>query len=117
VGGNLLRRVLVMCAALFLIGAGGAFAYAIQANHMTSVQLAAETHRHCLIDASQNNRARTLDLTLIAADRQVLARLAVLMPHADATGRAIIAIQSDYYRQALAGRFAHLPPYDNPAHC
>src|SRR5512135_1087932 len=77
-----IRGVLFTASLLALVVAAGAFAYSLSQTQRLAAQnraivaaQRAEARRHCVADAAAANRQRALDLTLMAADRQILAHL------------------------------------------
>lgn len=117
------RGLLFTAAALALLVAAVSFAYSLQQTHALAAHdraiiaaEVAEARRHCLSDAAQDNRRRALDLALIVADRETLARLRALPftgPGDHAMHRALVA----YYQAALAARLVDIPSYVSAASC
>lgn len=118
-----LRGILLTLSLLAFIVAAAAFAYSLSQTQRLAAQnraiiavQRADARRHCIEDAAVANRQRALDLTLMAADRQILAHLRD-MP---LTGTADHRLHQDligYYTTALTARQADLPVYINPHSC
>lgn len=108
--------LLVILALLF---AAISFAYSLNQtrdladqNRTIIAAQAADAKRHCLKDAHNANKQRTLDLRLIVADRAVLSHLHSL-PNLSPRDLVLIG----YYQSALSARLADIPAYTNPESC